>query len=86
MRRLGWSLLIARVILAGAGFVVGRVGVQHEITKIPAETRAQMSDFDWIGVQWIAWFTIMALVGAVMSLSGVVILAWLRLGRRAHVQ
>jgi hypothetical protein len=26
--------------------------VEHEIGQIPRETRAGMSDFDWIGVQW----------------------------------
>ena len=85
-RSLGWGLLLGGVILAAFGFVVGRVGVEHEIAKIPAETRAQMGDFDWIGVEWITRFAIMAIVGVAMSLSGAVILALWHLRRRAQLQ
>jgi hypothetical protein len=40
--------------LLGA-FAIGclLLGPRYEISRVPLEQRAQMADFDWIGVKWI---------------------------------
>jgi hypothetical protein len=49
-------------------------GVAHEISKIPAETRAEMEDFDWIGVEWI-WRGMFILFVAI-ALDFVALIMW----------
>jgi len=46
-------LLISFLFLTVASFATCYFGVEHEINKIPVEVRLKMSDFDWIGVEWI---------------------------------
>lgn len=35
-----------------ASFAVEYFGMEHAIKQIPPETRAKMSDTDWIGFEW----------------------------------
>ena len=72
---LGFSLLLML-----ASWATCHYGVQHEISKIPAETRAGMEDFDWIGVEWIWRGTIILFVAVVMDC--VALMMWLRARRR----
>lgn len=41
------------MLLVVASWATCHFGVEHEIAGIPAETRDQMADFDWVGVEWI---------------------------------
>ena len=60
-------LLLTIVSLATCHF-----GVQHEINKIPPEIRSKMTDFDWIGVEWIkfgVFIQTIALICLVLAIS-----------------
>jgi hypothetical protein len=65
-----------------ASWATCHYGVAQEISKIPAETRAGIEDFDWIGVEWI-WRGMIILFVAVV-LDCVALMVWL-LGRRRIV-
>jgi hypothetical protein len=54
VKRLAKSLAAFSLLLSVASILTCELGVRHEISKIPPERRAQMSDFDWIGDEWIA--------------------------------
>lgn len=69
-------LLFISVLLTVSAFATCYFGVESEISKIPAERRAVMSDFDWIGVNWIAFGTII-LLSAALSASFAIII-WFR--------
>jgi hypothetical protein len=68
-------LLGTSIFLSFASYASCRFGVQHEINKIPPEVRAGMSDFDWIGIQWIALGAI-ALLGAIL-LAMIAAMLWM---------
>jgi hypothetical protein len=57
-----------------AAMLLFLIGPEHEISKIAAAQRAQMTDFDWIGVEWIerAFYTFLA------SLTCAAVAYWLR--------
>jgi hypothetical protein len=72
MKRLAKSLVALSLLLSIASFVTCHFGAQHEINKIPPEIRARMSDFGWIGVEWIGIGTLIlfvAIISAVIALS-----------------
>lgn len=46
-------LLFSFLLLTVVSFATCHFGVQHEINKIPPETREKMKDFDWVGIEWI---------------------------------
>lgn len=46
-------LLLSFLLLTIASLATCHFGVQHEINKIPFEVRSKMTDFDWVGVEWI---------------------------------
>jgi hypothetical protein len=68
------------LLLMVASWATCHYGVEHEIGKIPSETRLGMSDFDWIGVEWI-WRGMMILFVAVV-LDCAALMVWLRRRRR----
>ena len=73
-KRLAW---ISAFFLV-ASLATCHFGVQHEINKIPPEIRAQMSDFDWIGIKWIVWgaaFLIMA-IGLALAATVCQVIQW----------
>ena len=45
-------LLWLSLLILVASFAVEYYGVEHAIKQIPPETRAKMSDTDWIGFEW----------------------------------
>lgn len=47
------GLLAASVLLTLGDCTVSYFGVEYEINKIPPAKRALMSDFDWVGFEWI---------------------------------
>jgi hypothetical protein len=71
-------------LLMLASFATCHYGVQHEISKIPPETRARMSDFDWIGVEWIERGMIVLFVAIILAC--VALTMWLRGRRRVDGQ
>lgn len=82
---------IARCCLAVAAllFLVSLatcyLGVQHDVDQIPPETRARMTDTDWVGVRWIASAMVMQSVASLLCLlsAGLLLFARVR-SRRAH--
>lgn len=70
--KLSTRIRVLAIVLIGVGGVVFTFGPQYEISKIPPAIRSQMSDTDWIGVEWIALGMILAVVAL-----GCFILAWL---------
>ena len=48
-------LLISSLILTIVSPATCHFGVQYEINQIPVEVRSKMTDFDWIGVEWITF-------------------------------
>jgi len=80
MKNLQRIFLGIALLLMIASWSTCHYGVAHEISKIPAETRAGMEDFDWIGVEWI-WRGIIILLVAVV-LACVALMMWLRSRRR----
>lgn len=48
-----WLLIVAALVFA-LGASTCYFGVRHDIAQIPVERRARMTDFDWIGVEWIS--------------------------------
>lgn len=61
-------LLLTTTSLATCHF-----GVESEIGKIPAEIRAGMSNFDWIGINWIFYGTIIQIVAFVFLFIGTIL-------------
>jgi hypothetical protein len=80
MKNLHRILLGFSLLLMVASWATCHYGVAHEISKIPAETRAGMEDFDWIGFEWIWRGTIILFVAIV--LNSVALMMWLRERRR----
>jgi len=54
MKNIQTKLFFLFLFLLVTSFAACYFGVQHEINKIPLEQREKMTDFDWIGAQWIA--------------------------------
>jgi len=50
-------------ILIFVGFVMFVFGPKLAALQIPADRRARMADFDWIGVEWIAGGVLMMIAG-----------------------
>jgi hypothetical protein len=79
MKNLHRILFAVSLLLIVASWATCHYGVEHEIGKIPPETRAGMSDFDWIGREWIGRGMIILFVAVVLDC--VALMMWLR-GRR----
>lgn len=75
MKRLQRVLFGLSLLLFVTSFATCHFGVEHEINKIPAEHRARMSDFDWIGYEWIELGMLIFLVG--MLSAGGAFLLWI---------
>ncbi len=44
---------VSFLFLTIVSFSTCHFGTQHEINKIPRETREKMQEFDWVGIEWI---------------------------------
>jgi di/tricarboxylate transporter len=72
--------IIIAFLLLLAAMVTCHFGVHYEIQQIPEEQRKQMTDFDWIGSEWIfCGMEIAALAFFVGAVAG--IRQWLRARR-----
>lgn len=67
-------------LLMIASFATCCFGVQHEIDKIPVETRARMGDTDWVGVEWIGRGMIIFIGAALAGFASVTL--WIIQRRR----
>ncbi len=81
MKKLFRFLATLSLLLIAASFATCIFGVQHEINKIPPERRAAMSDFDWIGIEWI--FLGMAIQAVAVLLAATAVVLWFLQRRRA---
>ena len=54
-------------------FATCRFGIQHEINKIPLETREKMQEFDWIGIEWIGLGMIIQFLAVVSLILALVL-------------
>jgi hypothetical protein len=84
MKNLHGILLGFSLLLMVASWATCHYGVAHEISKISAETRAGMEDFDWIGVEWIWRGTIILFVAIVLDF--VALMMWFARRRRIASQ
>jgi hypothetical protein len=72
LKRLVKILAAFSLLLSAVSFATCQFGVQYEINKIPPEMRSRMSDFDWIGFEWIIRGTLIffvAVISAAIALS-----------------
>ena len=67
------KVLLVSLLLTAASFATCHFGVQHEINKIPPETRAGMADFDWVGVEWISRGLVLLVLAFASGAAGIVI-------------
>lgn len=81
MKRPFRFLVTLSLVLTAASFATCIFGVEHEINKIPPERRAAMSDFDWIGIEWI--FLCMAIQAVAVLLAATAFVLWFLQRRRA---
>lgn len=51
-----------------ASWAICYFGVEHEISKVPPERRSLMTDFDWIGAEWVMRGTIIFLAGVLVAI------------------
>jgi hypothetical protein len=80
-------LIAISLLLSIASLATCHFGVQHEIDKIPPEIKAQMSDFDWIGIEWIAGGSIIFVFAAISAITALTL--WLidrRRGERESIR
>jgi hypothetical protein len=73
------AFVLAFLVFVG-GVAVGIWGTQHEIARIPLTQREQMTDFDWIGEEWIMRGECMIGVAVILATIGFLVR---RGGRRA---
>jgi hypothetical protein len=74
MKRWGKALILVSAVLLTAGITMCNVGIQYEISQIPPEQRAQMTDTDWVGAEWGIRAVFLELVGLLLGLAGVALL------------
>jgi hypothetical protein len=77
-------LLGTSIFFALASFVTCHFGVQHEINQIPPEIRKGMSDFDWVGIEWIALGSMALLAGVLFAF--VAVLQWKKQQRSLNIR
>jgi hypothetical protein len=75
MKSVAKVLIALSLLLSIASLATGYFGVRHEIDKIPPEIKARMSDFDWIGIEWIAGGLIIFAFALISAITGLTI--WL---------
>lgn len=66
MRNIQRVLFVLSLLLMIASAGTCYFGVQHEINKIPPDTRAAMEDFDWIGNEWLGRGIIIFIVAVIV--------------------
>ena len=74
MKRWGKTLVLIAAVLFTAGITMCNVGTQYEISQIPPEQRAQMTDTDWVGAEWGIRAVFLELVALLLGLAGVALL------------
>lgn len=67
--------------LVVASFAISHFGIEHDINKIPPERRAVMSDFDWVGIEWIMLSLAVMTIAIILAVTAFVL--WLLQRRRA---
>ena len=75
-RGLRLFVTVAAVLLI-AGLSIAHFGVGYEIAKIPAEQRATMTDFDWIGSGWIFAGMPLIATGSLILLGAWIFFLWI---------
>lgn len=60
---MAWLNRHLALVFVVVGFALFLFGPQYAIHQIPADQRAKMGDFDWVGVEWIAAGQDLMLVG-----------------------
>lgn len=73
---------LTSVILFALACATCHFGVEHEISKIPPDVRARMSDTDWVGAQWV--FRGMGIWA--LSLSSLLVSVILRLFQKNRIR
>jgi hypothetical protein len=61
------------VLLFFLSLFVGFFGQEYELSKIPPEIRANMTNTDWIGTEWIMLAIIMFAVSVFLALLGLLL-------------
>lgn len=64
--RPGYVSAVFLLVLALAG---GFFGPRYEISKIPQAQRDKMSDFDWIGAEWVGVALLMLVAASLVGLT-----------------
>jgi hypothetical protein len=82
MKSVAKILIALSLLFSIASLATCHFGVQHEINKIPPEIKSQMSDFDWIGIEWIAGGSIIFVFAAILAITALTI--WLIDRRRSE--
>jgi hypothetical protein len=78
MKRWGKNLLLTGIILFVAATTMCVVGTQYEISQIPPEQRAKMTDTDWVGAEWGLRAFFVQILGLVVGLAGGAMLVFQR--------
>ena len=77
-------LLSSSLALALAGTAVCHFGVRYSISKIPAEQRARMADFDWVGIEWIAVGSLAMLAAILLAVTAIFLFFRQRHRKQSH--
>ena len=70
MKRWGKALVLIAAVLFTLGITMCTVGRQYEVSQIPPEQRAQMTDTDWVGAQWGIRAIFVELIALLLGLAG----------------
>ena len=73
MTKISKKLLALATAIAVFSFALAVGGTKYEISKIPAEQRASMSDFDWIGADWVGVGILFLAIALILSLAALAI-------------
>jgi hypothetical protein len=83
MRNFLRTLGALSLLLTIASWATCHFGVKYEVNKIPAEQRSRMTDFDWVGAEWITRGMIILIAGVLCAVIALVL--WvIRRRRRAQ--
>jgi hypothetical protein len=78
------NLLSSSLALALAGTAVCHFGVRYSISQIPAEQRARMADFDWVGTERIAVGSLALIDGILLALTAIFLIFMQRHRKQSH--
>jgi hypothetical protein len=63
--------LLSFLILTVISLSICYFGVEYEINKISPEIRSKMTDFDWIGIEWIRLGILIQIVAIVCLIPAI---------------